>query len=1272
MWIVWLEKKILKTLGILLGSIIILLTALHIYVVNNAEKLIEDLVETRSDNKLKLKVKNIKFNYFSRKVELENVVFYSGDSPGLKTAYRFTVNNIKLKVRGLLPIFTRKELLIDSLYLAAPEIEVTRLKPSDTSARREVSIPEEMGKIYNSIIDALKLLQVNRFELNDGKFTLYNKMQPQQQPLIITNLHFHIDNLRIDTSQQTGKFLFSDQMVFRTRNQDITFPDGNHRLAFSRFRINIRKQLIEIDSCTLSGRRADSSRSAFSVFFDTLMLANVDFKALYEKELIKADSVYCLNPRFKITLEPKNKSRGKTLLPDTDTLIQQLTGDLQLNYVGVKNALLDITTYRNDQPSSFTSANNNFEMEGLTIDRSLLQPVSLRSFSMAIRNYENFLKDSSYFLRFDSILLRENRILLSNFSVNTDPFIDSRNIQVQQFALSGLSWPELLFNRKVKAAKAILYNPVIDYTEANSKKNKPGKNITRSLYGINNLMELERLQVINGQIKMKTKKIPDLILENANLVLNSRQALVSANAGNIEQSVESLSFSKGILRINDLTVKMGKSNFDGGSNKLFLEKITMYNRRQTINIAASKFVADNMVIGGFSKSISAAGIRWQQATVEANVIGGEKEENQSPLTISLQNIKGNSTQVNINSINGSYSAWLNHVSAARISKQSKLVIEGLAADGKNFTAGNSVSDLSIENFAITDKHSSSFNSLRFYRLKDSNSLELYIPRLSLEPDIVSITGRRPDLKKVKLEQPELIIKTKTKLPAENKGQKTIPEINLDQVEIIRPLLILENSDSSELKELIWKSTDAKLMLKHIRTKDEEIRIRGMEGLFSNFSLLNGKGKKITTREGRLDVKAENILLRPGDTLQWRVLVKEAVAENFESDNTGEKKIKWKVNTGKIENLQLGSQFISSLAELVKRNGEFAANNITGYINDEKNNWRWYNFSYYNTSRTASLDSFSFHPLVSRETFIAASPWQTDYMRLTTGRISINRLDIDRYFKDSVVNAGDIIISNPYFTSYRDKRPPFRAGIIKPLPTELLRKIPQKFSFDTIKIINGTAVYGELNDKTKETGTLPVTRISGDIFPVKNYNFSTTDSLRIRLNGYLMDSAWLRLRVRESYTDSPGGFLITIRMRPRSLLYLNPVLGPLASVRLQSGNLDTLVMRAVGKEYLSLGEMKMFYKDLKVQFLANDTESKKRFLRGLMTFIANSFVIKNENRNRTGVVYFPRLRDRSFINYYIKIAMSGVASSVGAKRNKKLLRRYERQLKVRQLPPVDFD
>ncbi len=240
------------------------------------------------------------------------------------------------------------------------------------------------------------------------------------------------------------------------------------------------------------------------------------------------------------------------------------------------------------------------------------------------------------------------------------------------------------------------------------------------------------------------------------------------------------------------------------------------------------------------------------------------------------------------------------------------------------------------------------------------------------------------------------------------------------------------------------------------------------------------------------------------------------------------------------------------------------------IVDEKNNWKWHNLFFNKPGQSFSLDSFSFHPVVSRDEFIAASKWQTDYMTLTTGRVAVSKFDLDQYLEDSVFRSGNISIDSAYFTSYRDKRPPFRSGIIKDLPAKLIQKIPFKVSVDTIVVTNGTAVYTEVNDKTGEAAVIPITRMSGDIFPIKNFDLTPTDTFRIRLNGYLLDSGWVRLRTRESYLDTLSGFLITMRMRPHSIMYLNKILPALSSIKLQSGYLDTLTMRAIGQEHLSLG------------------------------------------------------------------------------------------------------
>jgi len=1268
MWIVWLEKKILKTLGIILGIIIILITALHIYVVNNAESLVEDIVTRESNGKLKLKVKNIKFNYFSKKVELQDITFFSNDSLDLATYYHFHVDKIKIKVKALIPIFTRKELKIDSIFLVSPKITVTRLKPLDTAGQKDISIPHEMGKVYNSIMDALKFLEVKRFQFDDGEFRLINKVLPNQQPLVITRMHFHIET---DPNANTEDFSESDKLVFWTKGQDITFPDGNHRLAFSRFRIKIKKRLIEIDSCTLIGKRADSTGSGFSLYIDTLKLTNVDFKSLYEKGLIKADSVNCLDPKFKIDLELKNKTAGPKKIPNLDTLINQLTGDMQLNYVGVRNAEVNITTTRNDKSTSFTSEKNNFEMTGLQIDHSLPQPISLQSFDMAIRNYENFVKDSSYFLRFDSIRLRENKILLSNFSINTEAYKDKRNIQVRQFILSELSWADLLFDQKVIAKQALLIRPVIDYYPSGTVKPKSRNPIVNSLAGINNFMSLEKLVIENGKIKIRTRHTIDLLLDDANLILNSNNVADSLSVENVEGSVELLNFKKGIMKTKKLVINMDNASFDGTTKQFLFDKVNVYDHQQSFNINARNVKLDSLVYTDSLKMLTGQGISWTKADIEINLLQPGKKAN-DPLTVLFNNIQGTNTQLYFNNAKSSLSVFLNTLSAGSIDKKEKLKVNALKTDGKDLYWFGPYTSITADKFSLADQSASSLINFQFKQAKNNDSVDVKASGIVFTPDINSIIKGSSQIKNAKISEP--VVKLRFAEIKDSGQQAPLPEIYIDQLEMEHPVFSLENSASKGLQKLYWDGSKSNFVLKDFVSKgiDNRISIGSLNTTLSSFSVTNANNKTTTSKEGSLKIQLSDLVVSPGKKLFWSAKVKEVEARNFTADSLGKKPATVKVYEGILKNLQLGSEINGDLKAVIKKNPSFTITDISGEIIDEKNYWTWSNLSFSKPGQSLSVDSVSFHPVKSRDEFVSASKWQTDYITLKTGKVSVSKFDLDQYLEDSVFRSGNITIDQPYFTSYRDKTPPFHAGIIKPLATKLIQKIPFKISIDTILISNGTAVYTELNDKTKETAVIPVTRMSGDIFPIKNYGLTPTDSFRIRLNGYLLDSGWIRLRTRESYLDSLSGFLITLRMQPQSMLYLNKILPALTSVKLQSGYLDTLTMRAVGQEYLSLGEMRMYYHDLKVQFLKNGSEEKKRFLQGLMTFIANSFVIKNENKKRVGVVYFPRLRDRSFINYYIKIVTSGVASSVGAKKNKRLMRRYNKQLKVRQLPPIDFD
>ena len=554
--------KILKITGISLAILMLLLVGFHFWFKAHALHLLEDMVSSKSKGKVKLKIEKLRFNYFTRKIDLEKAIFYNTDTVGGSTAYRFSVEKMQLQVKAFLPLVLKKEVLIDSLTMLHPTIEVTRLRAieKDTTIKKDVSIPEELGKVYSSIQDALKVLHVKRFQIDDGIFTLINKIDPSQLPLTVSNIHFHIDNLQVDTARLTGNenLLFSENVVLRSTNQNIVFPDGRHSLSFSQFRINLKNRVVEFDSCTIAATRGDSASASFKVFFDALLLTNIDFDTLYKTEVIKADSVYCINPKFSLEVDISKKKGIKKPPPKLENIIQQLTGNLQLGFVVVSNADFNIKTVKDGVPSSFTFSNNNFEMQGLSVDQDAPKAIIVRSFAMAIRNYENFIKDSSYSVKFDSVLFKDDRITLSNFLFNKLKNGKILNtFSVPQFNLVGLSWDDLVFDNKLRADQAIMFNPYISYTFTPGSDKKRGKqNIFQSLGVVNEYMDLQQLDIINGDIDLKLQNNLRVKLNDATLSVQSQSLLESKKMAGIKNSLTQLKFEEGTIHAGNMDIEL--------------------------------------------------------------------------------------------------------------------------------------------------------------------------------------------------------------------------------------------------------------------------------------------------------------------------------------------------------------------------------------------------------------------------------------------------------------------------------------------------------------------------------------------------------------------------------------------------------------------------------------------------------------------------------------------------------------------------------------------
>jgi hypothetical protein len=440
------------------------------------------------------------------------------------------------------------------------------------------------------------------------------------------------------------------------------------------------------------------------------------------------------------------------------------------------------------------------------------------------------------------------------------------------------------------------------------------------------------------------------------------------------------------------------------------------------------------------------------------------------------------------------------------------------------------------------------------------------------------------------------------------------------------------------------------------------------------TVVKAGGDTMGISRGKLELKLADVSFgqkegRP----QWFGTIEQLQLESPEQIKLGKTAGLLNLQKLSLGNLKLASENMGNLNAIIHANVSAWLQTATGSYVDSNTSLKWYNARYNYKDRSFRLDSFQYHPTQPRDSVVAHSPYQTDYITLKTGQVLMRDFDLQQFKKDSALVLNTMEVTEPYVTVFRDKLPPFHAGRLRPLPVVSIKGIEIPVDIKRIDIQEGNIAYTEKNAKTRAEGTLSIAHLNGFIGNIKNGGFNQQDSLRLSASALLMDSAFIYLDVRESYTDSLAGFLMDLRMRPTSLSFLNPVLAPMSNVIITSGVIDSFQLHAVGRDDISYGKMKMYYHDLKIKLVKGGEENRSTFITKVLSSLVNTFIVKKHNRKgRTGLVYFERLRDRSFFNYIVKMTFSGLATSIGVKKNGKYERMYRKKIRETHAPEIQLE
>ena len=1240
-------RDFIKALFILITIFVIGVTCLHIWFVNNAERLLIELVTEKSGGKLKLELSNLSFDIFSNEVKIHKALIASTNKVRSPITYQVSFRKVLLHTNSLWSLLINRAVEIRQIKLYDPEIEVfSWQKDSLSNSKNNLSLGMELGKLYNSIQDAISVLNTHSIFIINAKLTLVNKMDPGRSPVIFSNIYFTIK--RLHKHDNNKNFIFSSS------NQNITLTDGIHKLLFKRLVVQPARSSIILDSCTIIALPSQTFANNYTIFFEKLALIGVNFDTLYKTNLIKADSVYCENPFSRINLYsifPGKKMVGKGM-PDLEKIIKQFSGNLDLGFVGVRNADIHVNITGKEGRSDINSGKGNFQIKNLRIDPGSSELISIKSFDMLIKGYHLYNADSSCIYSFDSIRFANDKLLLNNFSVYTSSGINKirnyRDYSMPYFELLGLDWSELIFRQNLKAREAILHNPTINLKKVTKVGIAKKSIIFASRHSLDDFMDIERLKIINGKVNIKWGSNNLLQLEGLNLSL-SGDNLVNYRNVKLQTDIQSLFFSGGYLKLGDINARLENVIFKA-NDQIHAEQLFINTTTGAIDSKINDVLIKNIYTEENTGDIVIDGLKWEAGSIIVNAVPDSKNRNHR-IPLIVKDVSGKQSQLKFFTGAIQSNAFVEEIHISSIFKNSKgLEISGLNLRGTEMNLSTPSLQMNCAGFFLTDT-SQELSDVRFKHFNRAGSLSINAPFLQLRSNLNSFFANDLHMTYVLLQSPVInLLREKNTGPAIPSEISSFPAMKIDHIDIREPALNVQlgKALSSQNFTLPYSKEN------EIKAYDVQVVPGGIELERLNFKakkaeLTVGPGKPVKVDDG-IDLQLAKINISTGNTPGWN-----AVVSKLNMKNSGPLRFDLKENKLELQDLALGDFLVSSssvndISTLVMSNPSAWVSTTSAKYYTKNALWQCFNPRYNASQQLFMLDSFNYHPSHPRDSVIAANPYQIDYLDFSNGTAKLYGLNLNDYFKEHRLNIAKASLSQPSISIYRDKFPPYLPGIVKKLFVEKIMDIPLPVRIDQIEVGDGRVSYTEKNAKNRLEGNFVLTHLNGNFYNIKNQDMQLRDSLSLVFTGHVLDSPSFKLKIKQSYLDSLYGFVMSLAIEPASLNFLNPLVAPLSNVKFTSGRIDKFYMSAVGNKNMAHGKMKFYYHRLRLQLLKDGETSKSSLIKQVASLFVNTFVLKTNNEGRSGLIYFERLKDRSFFNYMNKIIFSGVATSVGARKN----------------------
>jgi len=275
------------------------------------------------------------------------------------------------------------------------------------------------------------------------------------------------------------------------------------------------------------------------------------------------------------------------------------------------------------------------------------------------------------------------------------------------------------------------------------------------------------------------------------------------------------------------------------------------------------------------------------------------------------------------------------------------------------------------------------------------------------------------------------------------------------------------------------------------------------------------------------------------------------------------------------------------------------------------------------------------------------------MRLDS--IQLNNFDFLNYHKYRSLTASSLFLNRGSIEIYGNPGTSVdKTDKVKSFPNVGLYKINADMKIDTVSANHINVFYTEYNAKSKETGSISFNNTSGRFLNIttnqaalQKNNFTT-----VQLTSYFMNRGKLNVEFAFNLTDKNNAFSYKGRLGQMNLQYVNPLVMPLAMIKITSGTIKQLNFDIKANRTIARGNVTVLYNDLKVSLLKADSTFDKLTSKPIASLFTNIFILKHNNPDVAGgqprLFHVDHLRSAEipFFKFVWQTLLAGIKPAVG--------------------------